>query len=184
MDLIQITAISAGLAMDSFAVSIVAGVTVEEMDHRDAARMGFHFGLFQWLMPIVGWFAGRGMEGIISRWDHWVAFGLLTFIGVKMILESGDLGKERADVTRGVALLTLAIATSIDALAVGLSFALLGVSIWLPSALAGGITFTVCVLGASFGKRLGRSFGRKMEIVGGLVLVGIGLKILAEHMGW
>ena len=135
-------------------------------------------------MPILGWLAGLSVREYIEAYDHWVAFGLLGFIGGKMIFESREMkpDKKQGDPTRGWTLVGLSVATSIDALAVGLSMAMLGVSVWVPSVIIGVVAGVMSALGMHLGRRLGQVFGQRMELVGGLVLVGIGVKILVEHL--
>ena len=170
--------------MDAFAVSIWAGIALGRLSWRPVFRISFHFGLFQCLMPILGWLAGLSVREYIEAYDHWVAFGLLGFIGGKMIFESREMKpeKKKGDPTRGWTLVGLSVATSIDALAVGLSMAMLGVSVWLPSVIIGVVAGVMAAAGMHLGRRLGRVFGQRMELVGGLVLVGIGVKILVEHL--
>ena len=174
-----------GLAMDTFAVAIAASLLLGAVSFRQVFRMAFHFGLFQALMPILGWAAGRSLGATISGWDHWVAFGLLTFIGAKAIrsgLSSRTEGGLRADPTRGLSLVALSVATSIDALAVGVSLALLQVSIWYPSAVIGCVACAWTAAGMLLGHRLGGRFGRRVAAFGGTIVVGIGLKILIQHV--
>ncbi len=175
--------IAFGLAMDAFAVSVAAGVQVKALDYRHVARLALSFGLFQFLMPVAGWLAGRSLSKWVQAFDHWVAFGLLALIGGKMLWESFRSSEESCkDPTRGWTLLLLAVATSIDALAVGLSLAFLDVSVWIPSLVIGLVAAVLSALGAMFGCRLGRRFGVWAERFGGLVLVGIGVKILVDHL--
>jgi putative Mn2+ efflux pump MntP len=175
-----------GLAMDAFAVSIAAGLAVPRVTGRHVFRIAWHFGLFQFLMPVIGWLAGRSLAGHIQAYDHWIAFGLLSFIGGKMLHEAFTATDEdranRPDPTKGLTLVTLSVATSIDALAVGLSLALLGVDIWLPSVLIGAITCGLCAFGILFGARLGTRVGRAADVLGGGVLITIGLRILITHL--
>jgi len=181
----QILGIAFGLAMDAFAVAIAAGLTLGRLQGRQVFRLAFHFGLFQFLMPVVGWLAGQTVNQWISAFDHWIAFALLAGIGAKMIRESlHDRPQEdRDDPTRGWSLVTLSVATSIDALAVGLSLGLLEVSIWMPSVVIGLVAAAMTTLGMTFGSRLGAGFGKWAERAGGLVLIGIGLRILLSHLG-
>ena len=177
-------AIAVGLGMDAFAVAMAVGCVRQGLSFRPVFRLSFHFGLFQFMMPIVGWFFGSRIEHYIRDYDHWLALALLMFIGVKMIRESfsdGDGRMERTDPTRGWTLVLLSIATSIDALAVGLSMAFLGVEVWTPSAVIGVVALTMTAFGMLFGKQLGRRFGKRMELIGGLILIGIGVKIVIEH---
>jgi len=176
--------VAIGLAMDAFAVAVATGLAVERVTHRHHFRLGFHFGLFQFLMPVLGWFAGKTVTGHIQTFDHWVAFGLLSFVGGKMIWEaigSHEHGSTRADPTRGWSLVTLSVATSLDALAVGFSMAALGISVWLPSVVIGLVAGAMTIIGLSFGRRLGEAWGRWAEVAGGLVLLGIGGRILFQH---
>ncbi len=177
--------IAFGLAMDAFAVAIASSVTLGDVSARQYFRLAFHFGLFQALMPVIGWLAGVTVSGYISAYDHWVAFGLLLFIGAKMVWEAvigKDGKKERLDPTRGLSLVALSLATSIDALAVGVSFAMLDVTIFLPCVVIGLVAAAMTVLGLAIGSRLGARFGKHMEILGGGVLVIIGLRILVQSL--
>ena len=184
MDTVSILLIAFGLAMDAFAVSIANGITSKQLRTNNALKMAISFGSFQMFMPVIGWLAGLSLRVVISGVDHWIAFGLLSLIGIKMIYESLKMKaeeKENASMSFHV-LLILSVATSIDALAVGLSFAFLGISIATPIIVIGTVTFALSFLGASVGYKLGRFFENKIEIAGGLVLVGIGAKILLEHL--
>jgi putative Mn2+ efflux pump MntP len=184
IDLIVIVGIAVGLSMDALAVSVVNGFVIEELHLRHALRIAFFFGLFQALMPLAGWTAGLTIRSYIKSFDHWVAFGLLTFVGAKMLWESRSL-KDAADCRNCLhfpTLLILSIATSIDALAVGLSFAMLQLQILLPVLVIGAITFVICLAGTQIGKRFGHLIENKLEIAGGIVLILIGLKILIEHL--
>ena len=186
MTTLTLIGIAIGLAMDAFAVSIAAGLTLKTVDARQTFRLAWHFGLFQALMPIIGWLAGLSIEHWIAPVDHWIAFGLLAAIGGKMIYEAlkdADDEVRRGDPTKGWSLVLLSIATSIDALAVGLSLALLDVSIWWPALVIGLVAGAFTTLGIRLGSRFGAVLGRRMEIVGGIVLIAIGVKILVEHLG-
>ena len=176
--------ISVGLAMDAFAVSIVTGMAVAPVTPRHTFRMAFHFGLFQFLMPILGWLAGNGVVAYISAYDHWAAFGLLGFVGGKMVLEARHEKRpdRSVDPTRGLMLVGLSVATSIDALAVGLSMAFIRVSIWVPSVVIGLVAAGLSTVGIVFGSRLGSRWGRWAELVGGIVLISIGTRILVSHL--
>jgi putative Mn2+ efflux pump MntP len=173
-----------GLAMDAFAVAIASGLAVERPTPRHVFRIAFHFGLFQAMMPVLGWLAGASFARYIEAWDHWVALALLGFIGGKMLLESRrpDDERPRSDPTRGWSLVTLSTATSVDALAVGLSLAMLRVQIWWPAAIIGVVAATMSAVGMVFGSRLGRRWGRRAEVAGGLVLIGIGVRIVITHL--
>ncbi len=184
MSTITTILIALGLSMDAFAVAIATSVLLGGVTRRQVFRLGFHFGLFQALMPIIGWLAGHSLRQFIAGWDHWLAFGLLTFVGLKVVREAfagEEFRATRTDPTRGVSLVMLSVATSIDALAVGLSFAALRVAIWYPSVIIGSITGALTTLGMLIGGRLGTKFGKRLEILGGLVLLAIGVKILVEH---
>jgi len=183
---LTILAVAVGLAMDAFAVAVAAGLALGQVTGRHRFRLGFHFGLFQFFMPVVGWTAGRQLVFYIEGYDHWVAFGLLSYVGGKMLWESvGSHERDvahRPDPTRGWSLVTLSVATSLDALAVGLSMAALGVSIWAPSVVIGLVAGALTVIGLRFGSRLGAGWGRRAEVAGGLVLLAIGARILLSHL--
>lgn len=182
MGIITIIFIALGLAMDAFAVSVVSGITIKGLKTSHALRIGLFFGGFQALMPVVGWLTGLGLKNFIFGFDHWIAFGLLSFIGVKMIYESNRIDKDRRDPLGIYNLLILAIATSIDALAVGVTFAFLSVSIIIPVVIIGIITFILSFFGTFIGNRIGHFCERKIEVAGGLVLIIMGIKILTEHL--
>ena len=177
--------IAVGLGMDAFAVALAVGCRLPKPSFRHFFRLSFHFGLFQFLMPVIGWYGGTQIQEYIHDYDHWLAFGLLAFIGGKMIYESSaadaDCAPER-DPTRKWSLVALSVATSIDALAVGLSMAFLQIEIWTPSVIIGVVAAAMTLVGMISGRRLGLRFGRRMELVGGLVLIGIGIKIVIEHL--
>jgi manganese efflux pump family protein len=178
MDLITILLIAIGLAMDAFAVSIAKGIVVNTNRRRTALLLGVFFGGFQMLMPAIGWLVGLSFQEIIMGIDHWIAFGLLAFIGSKMIYDSTKDSVKSDENLRLHSVLILAIATSIDALMVGLSFAFLSTSILEPILVIGLVTFFLSVIGFFFGCGLGKILGNKIKIVGGLILIAIGLKIL------
>lgn len=177
--------IALGLSLDAFAVSVAGSVYLKKVTPRHIFRFAFHFGLFQALMPIIGWFAGKSAHSLIAAWDHWVAFILLTFIGGRIIYDalSGSENKKwKGDPTRGLSLVMLSIATSIDALAVGLSLAMLEVSIWYPAAIIGFVTLAVCVLGMLLGDFISGRLQKGMELSGGVILLLIGLEILLKDL--
>ncbi|HSA33500.1 MAG TPA: manganese efflux pump MntP family protein [bacterium] len=183
MSLAETLLLAISLSMDAFAVAIAAGVGSPRADRRTAGTIALFFGGFQTLMPMVGYLAAGAFYGYICHFDHWIAFVLLAFIGGKMIYEAatGD-GCPRA-VDLGLrSLLVLALATSIDALAAGVGLTFLCASIWLPALTIGVVTFAFSFVGFLFGRRLGCAFGRKMEILGGLTLCLLGLKILGEGL--
>lgn len=184
MDFLTLFGIAIALAMDAFAVALAAGLSLPKLTGRHLFRFGFHFGLFQALMPILGWLAGISLRQQIEAFDHWLAFGLLSLVGGKMLWEAwhGDENEPReGDPTKGLSLVMLSIATSIDALAVGLSLAVLGVTIWTPALLIGLVAGILTICGMLLGRRLGRCWGPRVETIGGLVLITIGVKILLEH---
>ena len=185
MSTLTLIGIAIGLAMDAFAVAIGAGLTLKEVTPRQTFRLAWHFGLFQAFMPVLGWLAGHTVANWIGPIDHWIAFGLLAVIGGKMIYEAlrhEDEERARADPTKGWSLVLLSVATSIDALAVGLSLALLNVSIWWPAVVIGLVAGAFTTLGLQLGKRFGALLGRRMEVVGGVILIGIGVRILLGHL--
>lgn len=183
MDIFSIILIAIGLSMDSFAVAISNGLTIKNLNKEKALLIAISLAVFQALMPLIGWFAGMSIEKYIEAFDHWIAFGLLLFIGGKMIFEAfinkeESIGKELKVIT----LIGQSIATSIDALAVGISFAILKMEIIIPVIIIGVVTFIFSLLGLQLGSYLGKKLGKYVEIFGGIVLIGIGLKILLEHM--
>lgn len=184
MDLLTIIAIGTGLSIDAFAVSVTGGSTIRPLKFGHALRIALAFGLFQAIMPVVGWAAGVTLEVYINTFDHWIAFGLLTIIGGRMIwnARTNPEGEPSFDILRYATLLMLAIATSIDALAVGFSFAILDASIIRPILIIGLITFITSLAGVYIGNRLGRFFKRNLEVAGGVILILIGLRILWEHL--
>ncbi len=171
--------------MDALAVALATGLALGEVSARQTFRLSFHFGLFQFLMPVIGWMAGLTIESWIAGYDHWLAFGLLAAIGGKMIYESLTAmakAADRRDPTRGMSLVVLSVATSVDALAVGISLGVLHVRIWYPAVVIGIVACALTAAGMHVGRRLGGAFGRRMEVLGGLVLIGIGVKILLSHL--
>jgi manganese efflux pump family protein len=186
VSLLIILGVALGLAMDAFAVSLGLGLSLRPATSGQTFRLAFSFGSFQFMMPILGWAAGETLVRYIGAYDHWVAFGLLLGVGGKMIVESLRPGKqpgsERADPTRGISLLVLSVATSLDALAVGLSLAALQVTIIFPAVVIGIVAFGITVLGMKIGPALGKVIGRRAELLGGGVLIVIGIKILADHL--
>lgn len=184
MSFLTIVLIALGLSMDAFAVAVANGVSLKQCRAKHALLIASFFGAFQAIMPIIGWLAGLSLKNFISNIDHWIAFGLLAFIGGKMILESLEL-KEAGGRNQDLCLkrlFLLSIATSIDAVAVGLSFAFINVSIAAPALIIGIVTFVVSFMGVFIGKKVGHFFENKIGIIGGVILIGIGLKILIEHL--
>lgn len=172
--------------MDAFAVSIATGVVLKDVSFRQTFRLSWHFGLFQAMMPVFGWAAGLSVRAYIEQYDHWVAFGLLAFVGGNMIraaFQNDENNKELKDPTRGMTLVMLSVATSIDALAVGLSLSILNVSIWTPALVIGLVAGTFTIIGLQIGKRIGSltRLRHYVEAMGGIVLMVIGIKILHEH---
>jgi manganese efflux pump family protein len=180
LSVLSLLGIAVGLAMDAFAVSIAAGLAVASVTPRHVFRISFHFGLFQFMMPIIGWLAGGQVAAYFGQYDHWAAFGLLVYVGGRMLWEAHREKKpeNERDPTRGLTLVTLSIATSLDALAVGVSMALLGVSVWIPAVVIGCITAALSAVGITFGGRIGPRWQRWAEAAGGFVLIAIGLKVL------
>jgi putative Mn2+ efflux pump MntP len=183
--------IGLALSMDAFAVSVSASICTAFIPFATGLRAAFFFGLFQFAMPILGWLLGGAFKQLIQSYDHWIAFALLSFVGGKMLWEGlrarnpASCPDPEEEKSHGImklnTLFVLSVATSIDALAVGLSFSILGSPILGPAAVIGATTFVTCLLGVQFGKRLKGLLGEWAEIIGGSVLVAIGLKILVEH---
>jgi len=184
MELITIIVIAIGLAMDAFAVSIVSGSVYRQLYVKHALRMAVFFGGFQALMPLIGSLAGLSAKEHIVDYDHWVAFGILGAVGSKMIYESFKIKsvEDNYDPSNIIVLLVLSVATSIDALAVGLTLSLITQSIAAAIIIIGLITFILSYLGVLIGKKFGHFFENKIEILGGLILIGLGVKILIEHL--
>ncbi len=184
MSVLDILALSVALGMDAFAVAAAVGLALPRVTGRHVFRLAWHFGLFQFLMPIVGWLAGTTISSQIEAYDHWVAFGLLGFIGGKMLWDAFSKKEKRwmSDPTRGLMLVILSVATSIDALAVGLSIAFLQVSVWTPAVIIGVVAAILTVIGIQFGSRLGARWRRWAEMIGGVILLLIGFRILVSHL--
>jgi manganese efflux pump family protein len=183
MSAVTIILIALGLAMDAFAVSVASGITIKRQKVRSAFKFGMYFGSFQMIMPVAGWLAGVNIQAAIAGIDHWIAFALLAFIGCKMVYESFKLEEKEEAVSHGLkVMLFLSVATSIDALAVGLSFAFLEISIVTPVIIIGVVTFVLSFIGVFVGNTIGHFFEKKLEALGGLILIGIGIKILLEHL--
>jgi putative Mn2+ efflux pump MntP len=185
MDPIVLVGLAIGLSMDALAVAVAEGAYLKKIHFRGVLRMALAFGGFQGLMPVIGWAAGTTFSRFIMDFDHWIAFAILMYIGGKMIWE--ELRGKREDAARRscermAALLLMALATSIDALAVGLTFAFLNIDIFFPVLVIGGLTFVIAGLGVYFGAWIGRRFEKVIGIVGGVTLMGIGLRILVEHL--
>jgi putative Mn2+ efflux pump MntP len=184
MSFAEVLLIAVSMAMDAFAVSLGIGTSRQASTPRPIFRLSFHFGLFQFLMPILGWLAGSSIATLISAFDHWVALALLAFVGGRMIrsgLDSDSVPSPN-DPSRGGTLVMLSIATSIDAFAIGLSLAMLHVAILYPSLVIGVVTAGLSLAGLLIGHRLGEAFGKRMEVLGGVILIGIGLRVLISHL--
>ena len=183
MDYLIIFLVAIGLCFDTFAVSISSGIAKQEIVFKDALKIALTLAFFQSAMPLAGWSLGEQVKQYISEFDHWIAFGILTILGIKMILESfkNEDEKEFNPLNPWI-LVSMAIATSLDALAVGLSFSLISIPIILSVLIIGFVTFFASMLGILFGKKTGKGFGKKIEIAGGLILIAIGIKILIEHI--
>lgn len=187
MGFFEILLIGVGLSMDAFAVSICKGLGMHRINYRHAVVIALFFGVFQGLMPVIGWLVGSSFAAYVTTFDHWIAFGLLAIVGGKMLWdafhdedEACEIDESKLDVRE---LFMLAIATSIDALAVGISFSFLEINIAAAAFIIGITTFVLSLVGVVFGNRFGTRFERPAQILGGVVLVLIGLKILLEHLG-
>jgi putative Mn2+ efflux pump MntP len=184
VNFLEILLIALSMSMDAFAVCLGAGTQERTSAARPTFRLAFHFGLFQFLMPVLGWFAGETIARYISSYDHWMAFILLAFVGGRMIWSGfhPEQDSYRNDPSRGWTLVLLSLAVSIDALAVGLSLGIIGVTIWVPAVVIGIVTGFVSWLGLRLGNMLGEKFGKRMEVIGGIILVLLGLRILLSHL--
>lgn len=183
MGILELILIAIGLGMDAFAVSICKGISMSKMNWKKAIIIGLYFGIFQALMPVIGFTLGKTFENLVTSIDHWIAFGLLLIIGIKMIIDA--FKEDNISVNDSInwkVMVILAIATSIDALAVGITFAFLQVNLLLAVSIIGIITFILCVIGTKIGNNFGNKFENKAEILGGIVLIFIGVKILLEHL--
>ncbi len=186
MEYITIIFLAMGLSMDAFAVAVSSGLTIPNVNRSHGLKIAFFFGSFQAIMPIVGWLAGQRLRALIGAVDHWIAFALLAFVGGKMIFEAFYAKKEEKtiDPTQLKTLVLLSIATSIDALAVGLTFAIVGTPLVPAVLIIGCTTFIISGAGVYLGKCWGAYAGKYVELIGGLILIGIGVKIVLEHLGW
>ena len=186
MGIFELLLLSIGLGMDAFAVSVCKGISMKKMDWKKACIVGLYFGGFQALMPVIGYFLGSSFQSIITNIDHWVAFVLLGIIGGKMIQEAFQKDNDEEEYSSDVSvktMLILSVATSIDALAVGITFAFLNVNLLLAITFIGLITFVLSVVGTKIGNRFGDKYKGKAEFIGGIILILIGFKILFEHLG-
>lgn len=181
----MVVILAVGLSMDSFAVSIGCGLTERMISFGHAVKIAFSLSVFQGLLPVIGWYAGEGIESYVENFDHWIAFILLAYLGIRMIVNSRKEGdaEKMSDIYSWKHILTLSVATSIDALIVGFSYALASIGdIFWGAVIIGGVTFFFSMLGIRIGKDAGGWLGNKVELIGGVILFGIGLKILLEHM--
>ena len=184
MDGFELFAIALGLSMDAFAVAVGKGLCLKKMQYKYAAVTGLFFGGFQALMPLIGYFLGVQFEDYLTAVDHWIIFGLLSLIGINMILESRKEETKKCDTLSLGNMTILSLATSIDALAVGITFAFLHADIFISMAVIGFTTFVLSFSGVVIGNLFGSRFKSKAEIAGGIVLILIGAKILLEHLGY
>jgi manganese efflux pump family protein len=191
MDFFSLFLIAFGLSMDSFAVSVSSGLVLPGIRFNKALIIAFSLAFFQGLMPFIGWMMGIGLQEYLKPIDHWVAFILLTLLGIKMIYDSTKHKEARVGFNplNPTVLITMSVATSIDALIVGMSLSfitmpetLLWIAVLMPVLIIGSVTFVMSMLGILFGKKIGNRFGKRMEMLGGVVLVIIGIRILAEHL--
>jgi len=184
MDYITLLLIAIGLSFDTFAVSVSTGLILKKIKFQQALKVAFVLAFLQSLMPLTGWYAGVQISQYIGRFDHWIAFILLSILGIKMVVESlkNDDSNKEFNPLKFTVLLGIGIVTSIDALVVGVSFAFLQTNIWTAILIIGIVTFFVAMLGMLFGKKIGAKFGKRIEILGGLILIVIGLKILLGHL--
>lgn len=184
MDLLSVLLIAVGLAMDAFAVAICKGLAMKRPGIRQILIVGIWFGVFQALMPVIGYYLGSSFYSYIEDYDHWIAFILLALIGVNMIREALSDEEEGVDASTGFrTMLVLAVATSIDALAVGISLAMTGDDIMTSAVVIGVVTFLISASGVKIGSLFGDRFGKKAELVGGVILILIGLRVLLDHLG-
>ena len=178
--------IAVALSMDAFAVSVAAGSTMKQVSARQTFRLSWHFGLFQAMMPVIGWSVGLSMRTFIESFDHWVAFGLLAFVAIHMIREAFEpqaQDEKDKDPTKGITLVMLSVATSIDALAIGFSLSILDFNIWISAMIIGLVAGLATIAGINLGEKLGSLslLSRWASVVGGIILLGIGVNILREH---
>ncbi len=184
MDYLTITGIALGLCFDTFAVSLSCGVVQYKILFRQALRIAFVLALFQGGLTVAGYFLGSIVSDALNAVDHWIALGLLSVLGIKMIIEGLKIREKREtpDFTSFRILLTIAVGTSIDAFAVGISFAFLDVMIWISGLIIGAVTFLASMTAIRIGKSAGEKLGQRVEILGGIILIAIGIKIFLEHM--
>ena len=186
MEILTVFLLAIGLSFDTFAVSVSGGVMLPQIQFRQAIRIAIVLAIFQAVMPVIGWAIGSGFKQYIERIDHWVAFLILLVLGSKMIYESfsDDAEKPASNPLEIKNRITIAFATSIDALIIGFGLSIIHLGIIESATIIGIVTFIVSMLGLLFGKKIGTRFGKRMEILGGLILILIGAKILFEHLGY
>jgi putative Mn2+ efflux pump MntP len=184
MNIFEIFLIAIGLSFDTFAVSVSSGLTISKIKFWQAFKIAVTLAFFQTLMPLIGWITGSQIENLIQNYDHWIAFGLLSLLGCKMVIEGlkNNHEEEKLNPLKTTVLIGMAIATSIDALVIGVSFAFIEINIYVSLLIIGVITFFSSMVGILIGKKVKGSFGNKMEILGGLILIAIGVKILISHV--
>jgi len=186
LNIVTLIIIAVSLAMDAFAVSVAKGIASRTVKLSLALQLSIFFGLFQGLMPILGWYSGSFMSAKLQNYDHWIAFVILSAVGGKMIYEAFQIEKEEEKATVDYIgfylLISLSIATSIDAFAVGFSFSFLKILIFFPALIIGIVTFIFSFAGTYIGNKFGHFFENKIEIVGGIILILVGLKILLSHL--
>ena len=182
MPFFEVLLISLSMAMDAFVVCLAAGALETIHGPRPLFRLSFHFGLFQFIMPVIGWLLGTTIQPFIRSYADWIAFGLLVAVGIHMIYTSvrGETNRSH-DPSRGWTMVLLSIAVSVDALVVGISLGVLGIFVWYPAILIGVVTGVLSLIGLRIGRIVGKKFGKPVEIIGGLVLIGIGVRILFLH---
>jgi len=186
MNFFIIISIALALAVDAFAVAVACAAYSGKLTARQKFRLSFHFGLFQFLMPLLGWIAGSNLVKLIADYDHWLAFAILNLIGVKMMIDARhvQLAPLSRDFTRGFSLVSLSIATSIDALAVGFSIGIMKTEILFPAIIIGLVAAIMTLIGIKIGVFLSARFGQKISMIGGLILIFIGIRIVLEHLGY
>lgn len=182
MGVLDILFIGIGVAMDAFAVSICKGLSMTKLNLRKTIIISLFFGFFQALMPVIGFCLGISFEDMVKSIDHWIAFSLLLIIGINMIKETFEEEDDITNDTDFKSMIMLSIATSIDALAVGITFAFLGVNIFFSSSIIGVVTFFICMFGVIIGNKFGSKFEKKARILGGAILIFMGVQILVEHL--
>lgn len=184
MGILTVFFIAIGLSFDSFAVATSSGILLRDITFRNAMKISFSLAFFQGMMPVLGWLAGHQVKNYIESVDHWIAFGLLAIIGLKMIIESFKHESVRKQINplNLKVMVYMSIATSIDALIIGFSFAVISIRIISAVFVIGAVTFIIAMLGILFGKKAGKHLGQEMDIIGGLILIAIGVKILIQHL--